>query len=369
MLQGNTNSSNVDTKLDMNVGLNSGPSTLSNTLNDVAIFVKSVHVMHGRFSNTVYGFFLGKRVAYPSVENYRVIDSEKVEIGCEHYEGGRVLYPVWVKFHDIPIIAFTEDGLSAIATKLDTPMMLDSYTSAMFMDSWGRSSYARVMVELRADVELKDTLLVDVPKFVSETYTISTIHVEYERTPPRCSSCKVFGLVLDECPKKIVSDVLKNSKSPRQDVEGVYVGLKLGSKVQFKLTKQVYQHVSKRMVLALVLDTNGGNSKLAENEANSDVVSSIQGTSSEAFVDDPLNADSASEGDEVFNKTDDYTESTSSKVNKSGSGLGNKNLYEQLKDTYNKDPYNDDDFDDCGLTDTQMKFANSFDICLRGQIR
>ncbi|GJY27282.1 hypothetical protein Tco_0402008 [Tanacetum coccineum] len=71
-------------------------------------------------------------------------------------------------------------------------------------------SYARAMVELRAGTELKDTLVVDVPKFV------------------------------DKCPKKIVSDVLKNLKIPRQAVRGGPVGSKFGSKVQFKPTKQVY---------------------------------------------------------------------------------------------------------------------------------
>ncbi|GJW35203.1 ribonuclease H-like domain-containing protein [Tanacetum coccineum] len=67
--------------------------------------------------------------------------------------------PIWVKFHDIPITAFTKDGLSTIANKLGTPLMLDSYTAAMYTDSYGRSSYARAMVELRADVELKDTIV------------------------------------------------------------------------------------------------------------------------------------------------------------------------------------------------------------------
>ncbi|GJS73396.1 hypothetical protein Tco_0706237 [Tanacetum coccineum] len=33
------------------------------------------------------------------------------------------------------------------------------YTSDMCMHSWGRSSYARAMIELRADVELKDTIV------------------------------------------------------------------------------------------------------------------------------------------------------------------------------------------------------------------
>ncbi|GJZ64868.1 hypothetical protein Tco_0621564, partial [Tanacetum coccineum] len=47
---------------------------------------------------------------------------------------------------------FSEDGLSTIATKLDTTLMLDSYTYDISMQSWGRSSYARAMIELRADV-------------------------------------------------------------------------------------------------------------------------------------------------------------------------------------------------------------------------
>ncbi|GKC77208.1 ribonuclease H-like domain-containing protein [Tanacetum coccineum] len=67
--------------------------------------------------------------------------------------------PIWVKFHDIPITAFMKDGLSSIANKLGSLLMLDSYTAAMCTDSCGRSSYARAMVELRADVELKDTIV------------------------------------------------------------------------------------------------------------------------------------------------------------------------------------------------------------------
>ncbi|GJW32447.1 hypothetical protein Tco_0052479, partial [Tanacetum coccineum] len=49
------------------------------------------------------------------------------------------------------------DGMSSIAAKLGTPIMLDSYTADIYLQSWGRSSYARLMIKLRADVELKDT--------------------------------------------------------------------------------------------------------------------------------------------------------------------------------------------------------------------
>ncbi|GJV21349.1 probable indole-3-pyruvate monooxygenase YUCCA10 [Tanacetum coccineum] len=215
----------------------------------------SVRVVHERLSNNVCGFFLGKLVVYPIVENYvkntwskyGLVKSMMITKGMFFFkfsfkdgmdamvENGSLLIcnmPLILKkwtpvanilkedvcniFHDITIIAFTEDGLSAIATKLGTPLMLDSYTSTLCTDSWSRSSYAKAMVELRANVELKDTLVISIPIFVGEGYTISTIRVEYELTPPKCSSCKVFGHVLDECPKKIVSNVLKNLKSPRQ---------------------------------------------------------------------------------------------------------------------------------------------------------
>nr|GEU67457.1 RNA-directed DNA polymerase, eukaryota, reverse transcriptase zinc-binding domain protein [Tanacetum cinerariifolium] len=63
----------------------------------------------------------------------------------------------------------------------------------------GWSNYARAMVKLQVDVELKDTIVVDVLKFAGG------------------------GHILDECPKKIVSDVLKN---PRQAIRGGVVGSK-----------------------------------------------------------------------------------------------------------------------------------------------
>ncbi|GJU51811.1 putative reverse transcriptase domain-containing protein [Tanacetum coccineum] len=88
--------------------------------------------------------------------------------------------PVWVKLHGVPVTAFSEDSLSAIATKLGTPLMLDSYTADMCMQSWGRSSYARAMIELRADVELKDNIMAAMPKITRDGYYTCNIHVEYE---------------------------------------------------------------------------------------------------------------------------------------------------------------------------------------------
>ncbi|GKA36357.1 RNA-directed DNA polymerase, eukaryota [Tanacetum coccineum] len=130
------------------------------------------------------------------------------------------------QFHDVPITAFRDNGLSVIATKLSSPLLLDSYTAAMCTDSCSRASYARAIIELKADVDLRETIVIVLPKFSGQGFTTSTIHVEYECAPPRCSECKVFGHVLDDCPKKIVSDISKNSKMPRQPALGPPVGLK-----------------------------------------------------------------------------------------------------------------------------------------------
>ncbi|GJX71050.1 hypothetical protein Tco_0308221 [Tanacetum coccineum] len=51
--------------------------------------------------------------------------------------------------------------------------MLDTYTTSMFMESWGWSNFARTMSDLHAHVELKDTLVVAVSKFkIMDIYSI-----------------------------------------------------------------------------------------------------------------------------------------------------------------------------------------------------
>ncbi|GJW84277.1 putative reverse transcriptase domain-containing protein [Tanacetum coccineum] len=138
--------------------------------------------------------------------------------------------PVWVKLYGVPVMAFNEDGLSVIATKLGTLQMLDSYTFDMCMQSWGRSSYARVMIELRADMELKDNIVMAMPKITREGHYTCNVRVEYEWKPPRCSSCKVFGHIHEECPKNTSAGEKKTVKKPSQTSRGVLVGPKMGFK-------------------------------------------------------------------------------------------------------------------------------------------
>ncbi|GJR54694.1 RNA-directed DNA polymerase, eukaryota, reverse transcriptase zinc-binding domain protein [Tanacetum coccineum] len=108
--------------------------------------------------------------------------------------------------------------------------MLDSYTSDMCLQSWDKSSYARSMIELQADEELKDTIVVAMSRITREGFYTCTVRVKYEWKPPRCSCCKVFGHTPEECPKNIGVGVAKNLKKPSQTSRGVLVSPKVGFK-------------------------------------------------------------------------------------------------------------------------------------------
>ncbi|GKD37499.1 hypothetical protein Tco_1257706 [Tanacetum coccineum] len=147
------------------------------------------------------------------------------------YRGNPLPKAVWVKLYGVPVTAFSKDGLSAIATKLGTPLMLDSYISNMCMQSWGRSSYARAMIELRTYMELKDNIMVAMPKITREGHYKCNMHVEYEWKPP---SNKKKGV--DSTNKVSDSNPFKVLNSFDNDIE---------------------------------MGTNGGTSNLDNNEANS----------------------------------------------------------------------------------------------------
>ncbi|GJY82726.1 RNA-directed DNA polymerase, eukaryota, reverse transcriptase zinc-binding domain protein [Tanacetum coccineum] len=121
--------------------------------------------------------------------------------------------PIWVKLHHVPIVAYSEVGLSLITTQIGRPIMLDSYTSNMCLSSWGRNTYARAMIEVSADVELKESIVIAIPISNEKGHTLATVDIEYEWTPPRCSTYDGFVEVKKKKSKE------KSSK-PRQ-IEGL----------------------------------------------------------------------------------------------------------------------------------------------------
>ncbi|GJY19827.1 zinc knuckle CX2CX4HX4C containing protein [Tanacetum coccineum] len=111
--------------------------------------------------------------------------------------------PVWVKLYNVPIVAYSEIGLSLITTKLGRPIMLDAYTSNMCLNSWGRNTYARALIEVSSETALMDSLVVTIPFQDGSGHTMETIDIDYEWQPPRCDTCKIFDHNDDQCPKKL----------------------------------------------------------------------------------------------------------------------------------------------------------------------
>ncbi|GJZ36312.1 cytokinin dehydrogenase 3-like protein [Tanacetum coccineum] len=321
-------------------------------------------------------------------------------------ENGRKLctVPVWVKLHGVLVTAFSEDGLSAIATKLCTPLMLDSYTSDMCMQSWGRSSYARVMIELQADVELKDNIVVVMPKITREGHYTCNVRVEYEWKPPRCSSCKIFGHIHKECPKyqcdaceeDVKEALFKNSR-------GVYW---LVRKMGFKPQKEyrplpIRTSASSECNKDRKFGTNGGTTNLVNNEATSsgssfmnldndgefvsntpigekiDKIEQQIGEGKLRLLDNDRNplvftgiVESDSEVEVVF---DDIANLRISMSGKDGSdkGYGTNSLSEQWRDSYpnndDYDPYDDDMYDNHDLSEHLQSICADLDITVRGR--
>ncbi|GJR08585.1 putative reverse transcriptase domain-containing protein [Tanacetum coccineum] len=336
---------------------------------DVVVLVESIRANSERFANIAYGFFLGKRVAYPIVANYvrntwgkyglfirnhpRILKKWNLDVNLLKENIGNVL--VWVQLHGVPVTAFSEDGLS------------------------GRSSFARAMIELRADMELKDIIVVAMTKLTREGFYTCIIRVEYNWKPLRCACCKIFGHIQEECPMNSGLGVAKNLKKPSQAPRGVPVG----SKVGFKPVKQAYRPVSTKPTA----NTSGSkkndveptkklsnlNPLIASTTPIVDKIEKFEKLIIDrkvTLVDDegelvkkvnyPVDHDSE---DEVASVDNDMVRSMASKK----AGFRTNSLLEQWRDTYENDdydydPYDDDMYDGQEIPDNIQAICDNLDI-------
>ncbi|GJS17069.1 retrotransposon protein, putative, ty1-copia subclass [Tanacetum coccineum] len=193
---------------------------------DVVVPVESILATSDRFANTAYGFFLGKRLAYPIVANYVMNTWEVLDAMLENGP--------WFIRNNLLILKKWHPDENLLKEDVSTvPVWVKLHV--------GRLSNARVMIELRADMELKDNIVMAMPRIKGEDHYICNVCVEYEWKPPRCTSCKVFEHIHEECPKNTGAGEKKTLKKPSQTSQGVSVGPKMG----FKPHKE-YQPVPKK---------------------------------------------------------------------------------------------------------------------------
>ncbi|GJZ66116.1 hypothetical protein Tco_0622812 [Tanacetum coccineum] len=174
---------------------------------DFVLPLAAVEVVKHKFDNTLVGFFVGQKVAFPFVKNYimntwskfgvlqqgswmirntpLILNKWTPNFSLAKDEVTKV--PVWVKFHRVPVVAYSKDGLSLIASQVGTPIMLDAFTSAMCDEPWERIGFARALIEVSAEKDLKENVIMAVPLENGEGYSKENIRVEYGWKPPTCS--------------------------------------------------------------------------------------------------------------------------------------------------------------------------------------
>ncbi|GKC89275.1 zinc knuckle CX2CX4HX4C containing protein [Tanacetum coccineum] len=65
---------------------------------------------------------------------------------------------IWVKIINVPLEAWCVKGISALASSLRKPMLMDTMTANMCHKGIGNLGYARVLVEMDAAKEIKNEI-------------------------------------------------------------------------------------------------------------------------------------------------------------------------------------------------------------------
>ncbi|GJR20093.1 reverse transcriptase domain-containing protein [Tanacetum coccineum] len=167
--------------------------------------------------------------------------------------------PVWVKLHGVPILAYSGDVLSLIATQIGAintyigslcrrviiasglKHLLVSITTMNVIITYGDAGLlwfmplsfeslirklamkllevncvayccpkdfsGAVRFEVNSKFDLKTEVIMAIPNEKGDGYTKEVIRVEYEWKPPHCGDCKMFGRDLLHCPKHAAATV------------------------------------------------------------------------------------------------------------------------------------------------------------------
>ncbi|XP_022042318.1 uncharacterized protein LOC110944968 [Helianthus annuus] len=231
---------------------------------------------------------------------------------------------IWVKIHEVPIAAYTEDGLSLIATTIGEPKMLDSFTTSMCTDSWGRSSYVRALVEISAEKELREEITMAIPEPDGEGYIKETMYVEYEWSPHRCATCCVFGHSNEMCPKKPIKssnarqedhnhNIQRNrqvKKLPNVDQDdytfhGKKAARKIGIPVNKQKNKFEYRPVGSK---SKPNEVNGSTSNALKSNNHFDILNKVdsEAGTSKKVTGGGLEETDDDEVEDVYNETDEF---------------------------------------------------------------
>nr|GEW41062.1 hypothetical protein [Tanacetum cinerariifolium] len=199
----------------------------------------------------------------------------------------------------------------------------------------------RVMIELQVDVELKDNIVMDMPKITRDGHYTCNVYVEYEWKPSRCSSCKVFGHIHEECSKN-------TGTCKKKIVKSLAKLLKVDNDVEFS--------------------TNENTTNLVNNRATSSGSSFMNIDNDEEFVSNtPI-------GEKINKIERQICEGELRLLDNDGNslsdkGYGTNSLLEQWRESYPEnddyDPYDDNMYENHNLSEHLQSICDDLDITIR----
>nr|GFB76484.1 hypothetical protein [Tanacetum cinerariifolium] len=118
---------------------------------------------------------------------------------------------------NMPMEAWTNIGISAMASCLGKPKIMDGMTSYVCRSGLGRTEYARVLVEIEAKKGLKEEMELQYRDKDQVVKGTQKIKVEYDWQPPVCSHCNVFGHSYEKCSKrtKSIEEIAREAEEKR----------------------------------------------------------------------------------------------------------------------------------------------------------
>nr|GEV28212.1 hypothetical protein [Tanacetum cinerariifolium] len=101
--------------------------------------------------------------------------------------------PIWIRLINIPIEAWSDRGISALASRLGRHIKMDQVKTDMCRVGARRLGYARVLIEINAEDKLFDKIKINYVDDMKKVKSTKWVKVEYTWKPDRCNHCKVFG--------------------------------------------------------------------------------------------------------------------------------------------------------------------------------
>ncbi|KAL0294970.1 UNVERIFIED_CONTAM: hypothetical protein Sradi_6858100 [Sesamum radiatum] len=195
-----------------------------------------------RWHSTAVGYFLGRRPYFPQLEAFARANWEEllqvsatsngffffrfkmlafmeevIEEGPWLFQGQPVVLqpweqgmslrrqkhlrvPVWIRLRHLPMEYWTEDGLSAVASGIGTPLYTDKITKNCL-----RLDFARVCIMLDYCSKLPKHVIVLSPILAEGKEVPIKVDIEYEWLPLRCTHCCSLGHAAKGYPELKVS--------------------------------------------------------------------------------------------------------------------------------------------------------------------